>query len=157
MREHDYDCLYDLVRLGNIYDTFLEQDTNMDIEKSALARNGKFTVLATLLYLYKKSKGIVDCATSDALHKDNIKGLLITDYPGDDLDERLYEFFAFIIREIHRLYEQKKNSEKITSYSNFFKSEKLYEMILINFDELEKDKYDKDKIAHHLEVFTKKK
>ncbi len=56
---------------------------------------------------------------------------------------------------MNKLYEQKKVSEKITSYSNFFKSEKLYDLILRNFDEL--DDYDMEKVAEFMDVFSVKK
>ena len=87
--------------------------------------------------------------------KDNLKGLLITDYSKDDLNKKLSFLFEFIFRQLQRLYEQKKELEKITSYSNFFKSEKYYEMILRNFDEL--DQYDKEKISSYLTIFTQKR
>lgn len=44
---------------------------------------------------------------------------------------------------------------KITSYSNFFKNESIYEVVLYNFDNL--DDYDKEKLADLMEVFTIKK
>lgn len=158
MRKYDYDCLYDLVRLGNVYDVFLENfsaNPQSDINQVALAYNGKLSILATIIYLYKKQRGIVENASSDGVHRDNVKGLLISDYPYDDLDNKLYNLFKFIIKEMNKLYEQKKVSEKITSYSNFFKSEKLYDLILRNFDEL--DDYDMDKVAEFMEVFSVKK
>lgn len=158
MRKYDYDCLYDLVRLGNVYDVFLENfsaNPQSDINQVALAYNGKLSILATIIYLYKKQRGIVENASSDGVHKDNVKGLLISDYPYDDLDNKLCNLFKFIIKEINKLYEQKKVSEKITSYSNFFKSEKLYDLILRNFDEL--DDYDMEKVAEFMEVFSAKK
>lgn len=158
MRKYDYDCLYDLVRLGNEYDIFLEKfsaNPQSDINQVALAYNGKLSILATAIYLYKKQKGIIENASSDGVHRDNVKGLLISDYPKDDLDSKLHNLFKFIIREMNKLYDQKKSSEKITSYSNFFKSEKLYDLILRDFDEL--DDYDKEKLEQFMEVFSLKK
>lgn len=156
-RKHDYDTLYDLVRIGNTYDNFLSEfvEKNDDIDKIAVAKNGKLTVMAVLLYLYKKQKGIVHSFISDQVYKDNVSGLLITDYSGDDLDERLVNLFEFIIRELKTIYETKKDSMKITSYSNFFKSEPIYELILKNFDNL--DKWDTEKTKYWMEIFEKKK
>ena len=156
-RKHDYDTLYDLVRLGNVYNEFaseyIKKTNNPDY--IAIAKNGKLTVLAILIYLAKKEKKIVDNYLDEDLTKDNLKGLLITDYSKDDLNKKLSFLFEFIFRQLQRLYEQKKELEKITSYSNFFKSEKYYEMILRNFDEL--DQYDKEKISSYLTIFTQKK
>ena len=53
------------------------------------------------------------------------------------------------------VYEKKKVSEKITSYSNFFKSEKMYDLVLREFDEA--DDYDQGKINSFMEVFSLKK
>ncbi len=158
MRKYDYDCLYDLVRLGNEYDAFLEKfssNPQSDADQVALAANGKLSILATVIYLYKKQKEIIENSRSDGVHKDNVKGLLITDYPNDDLESKLQNLFKFIIREINKLYEQKKASENITSYSNFFKSEKLYDLILRDFDEL--DDYDEKKLGEFMEIFSVKK
>ncbi len=157
LRKHDYDTLYDLVRLGKIYDDYVSEEivNERDLDKIAIAKNGKFTILGVIIYLYKREIGILTDYTSDQLHKDNIKGLLITDYIGDDLDERVKELFKFVIRFLGRLYETKKESMKITSYSNFFKAENIYDIILKQFDEL--DEWDKEKLLHYMEVFTEKK
>ena len=44
---------------------------------------------------------------------------------------------------------------KITSYSNFFKSEPIYELILKDFDEL--DEWDTEKVKDCMVIFEKKK
>ena len=157
-RKHDFDTLYDLVRIANVYDEFVSSEiaNENDLDRIAIAKNGKFVILAICTYFYKRELGILTDHTSDQLHKDNISGLLITDYVGDDLDNRLYKLYKFIIRELSRLYEVKRSSMKITSYSNFFKSEVYYdEIILKHFDEL--DEYDKEKMLDYLKVFTAKK
>ena len=57
-RKHDYDTLYDLVRLGNVYNEFaseyIKKTNNPDY--IAIAKNGKLTVLAILIYLAKKER-----------------------------------------------------------------------------------------------------
>lgn len=156
LRKHDYDTLYDLVRIGNMYDEFASEyiAKNEDLDLIAIAKNGKLTVLAIILYLCKKERKILNDSTSDLLHKDNLDGLLITDYPYDDLDEKINNLFTFIIRHLKVLYESKKDSMKITSYSNFFKSEQIYEVILKEFDSL--DDWDKNKLAHFMSIFVEK-
>ena len=158
LRKYDFDTLYDLVRLSDIYDSFLEKfsaNPNSNIDQVSVASNGKLTILATLLYLWKKQKGLIENSTSDGVHRDNVKGLLITDYPNDDLEERIGDLFYFIIRKIAQLYDSKKESEKITSYSNFFKSEKMYDLVMRSFDEI--DRWDRDKLNDYMKVFLLKK
>ena len=96
---------------------------------------------------------MVNAYYSEQVHKDNIHGLLITDYAGDDLDKNLKELFGFIIKNLNMIYNSEKNILKVTSYSNFFKSDANYEIILKYFDEL--DEYDKEKVCKYMIVFDK--
>lgn len=153
-----YNTLYDLVRLGDVYNDFsadFSEKSRDDLDKVAIASNGKLSVLAAVMYLYKKQKGLVDNVQSAGVHCDNVKGLLVTDYQGDDLDKKLRDLFAWIIKSMSGVYEKKKVSEKITSYSNFFKSEKMYDLVLREFDEV--DDYDQEKINSFMEAFFLKK
>lgn len=86
------------------------------------------------------------------MHKDNIKGLLIINYTGDDLEQKLTELFKLITKHLDTIYQTKKMDLKITSYSNFFKSDPNYEIICKYFDDL--DDYDKKKIDYYMEVFN---
>jgi hypothetical protein len=159
MRKHDYNTLYDMVRIAHIYDEFVEEfvprSNDNDTQKIALMKNGKFTIISIAFYLYKKQQGIVDSYLSDKVRKDNISGLLITDYDGDDLDKKLKALFNFIVRIVDQIYDANAHKLKVTSYSNFFKAETNYEIILQKFDDL--DDYDKDKIETLMTVFTNKK
>ena len=156
-RKHDYDTLYDLVRLADIY---TEYSNNLirkidDLDKIGIVKNGKLTVLAIVCFLIKKERGIINDSSSPELTQDNLNRLLITDYPYDDLEKRVGYLFDFIIRQLQFIYDRKKESMKITSYSNFFKNESIYEMVLYNFDNL--DDYDEEKLADLMNVFTIKK
>lgn len=143
--------------MANVYDDFVSEYVSSieDLDLIAIAKNGKFTVLAVLTYLYKKEAGLLSDYTSDEVHKDNLTGLLVTSYPNDDLDENLQNLFKFIIRELKKVYEVNKNKYQLTSYSNFFKSEQVYDIVLADFDNL--DQYDKDKIGSYMKIFREKK
>lgn len=155
-RTQDPNTLYDLVRIGNSYDEFVAKYVERinDLDKIAIAKNGKLAVLAILIYLCKQVKGIVKDSESEELRKDNLTGFLVSDYSRDDLDIKLESLFEFIIRQLNIMYDSKKVSMKITSYSNFFKSEQIYEFVLKEFDGL--DSYDKNKLKDFLEVFVLK-
>lgn len=158
-RTHDYNTLFDLVRLGDAYDRYVKKlaetaDSEDALERLSMAKNAKLSVLAILCYLLKKKRGIVKDRNSDSLHKDNLKGFLVSDYPGDDLDKLLQSCFGFVIRELVRIYKQNEGSLKLTSYSNFLKSDPYYDdIILQSFDNL--DEYDLEKISQFMEVFSK--
>lgn len=156
VRKHDFDTLFDLVRLGNIYDEYLNRvvkETN-DIDTIGIMKNGKLTILAIVCYLIKKQRKIVADHTSDEVYKDNLTGLLFTDYPKDDLNKKIEEIFKYIIRKLESLYEQKKEVEKITSFSNYFKNEKFYEIFIRELDEI--DDWDKEKLDSYMSVFLEK-
>ena len=156
VRKHDFDTLYDLVRLGNIYDEYLNRvvkETN-DIDTIGIMKNGKLTILAIVCYLIKKQRKIVVDHTSDEVYKDNLTGLLFTDYPKDDLNKKIEEIFKYIIRKLESLYEQKKEVEKITSFSNYFKNERFYEIFIRELDEI--DDWDKEKLDSYMSVFLEK-
>lgn len=157
-KKHDYDTLYDLVRLGYIYDCYADNTIKKenDLNIIAIIKNGKLTILAITIYLLKKERKVINNYYDENLHKDNLKGLLISDYPKDDLSENLNELFGYIIRKLSMLYESKKESMKFTSYSNFFKTDSIYEEIILkSFDEI--DKWDREKLSDYIKVFVEKK
>lgn len=157
-KKHDYDTLYDLVRLGYIYDCYADNTIKKenDLNIIAIIKNGKLTILAITIYLLKKERKVINNYYDENLHKDNLKGLLISDYLKDDLSENLNELFGYIIRKLSMLYESKKESMKFTSYSNFFKTDSIYEEIILkSFDEI--DKWDREKLSDYIKVFVEKK
>ena len=156
-RNHDYDTLFDLVRMGDVYDQYVKSlaetaDSSGAIEQFSMAKNAKLSVLGILCYLLKKKKGLITDRNSDKVHEDNLSGLLVSDYPGDDLDTLLYSCYEFIVRQLTRIYKEYESSMKWTSYSNFLKSDKYYDDIILRYiDDL--DSYDKKKIAEFMIVF----
>ena len=159
VRDHDFNTLYDLVRLGNIYTEYSNREIKEinDLDTIGIMRNGKLTILAIVCYLIKKQKREVIDYTSEEVYKDNLTGLLFTDYPKDDLILKLEDLFSFIIEKLQKIYEIKKGSEKITSYSNFFKNEKMYEIIIREFDDNYLKNIEKKMLRELLYVFTEKK
>lgn len=61
----------------------------------------------------------------------------MSSYRGDDFEERLFELFDLIVERITDCYNRNKGALKVTSYSNFFKTDKVYhDVILVAFDNL---------------------
>ncbi len=157
IRKHDYDTLYDLVRIGKSFEDFRADFTSKtdDIDKLAVVNNGKFSILGIVCYLLKKQKKLVKNFSSTAIYDDNLTGLLVSDYPRDDLDEKLWNIFNYITRLLNHIYDQKKSELKLTSYSNFFKSEQIYsDIILKAIDEI--DEWDMEKLNAYMTVFSEK-
>ena len=156
LRKHDFDTIFDLVRIASVYDEYSDECIKSakhkdDMEWISAVQNGKLVVMAVTIYLLKKKRGLVENCTGDQLHKDNISGLLISNYPKDDLNKKIYDLFDYIIRKLINIYNVKQESMKITSYSNFFKTDNNYEVILREFDNL--DDWDKEKVDSYMEVF----
>ena len=148
--KHDYDTLYDLVKLADLYKEYLNRKAsnlpnNIDDinaqnrhEEYGIADNGKLAVIATILYLLKKKRGIViDASDKGLLCDNNISGLFMSSYREDDFEKRLFELFDLIVETITDCYNRNKVDLKVTSYSNFFKTDKVYhDVILVAFDNL---------------------
>ena len=146
-RKHDIDTIYDLVRMGAIFDKYVislaENGAKCDDDKQKasmfddlkVAKNGKFSILALCLYLHLRVRGVLSGYADNNLHDSSlISGLFITNYPKDDLEERLFSLFSYIVYRLKQLYERISVSKGITSYSNFFKSDSYYIEMLQDFD-----------------------
>ena len=107
-------------------------------EEYSIADNGKLAVIATILYLLKKKRGIIiDASDKGLLCDNNISGLFMSSYREDDFEKRLFELFDLIVETITDCYNRNKVDLKVTSYSNFFKTDKVYhDVILVAFDNL---------------------
>lgn len=156
-RNHDYNILYDLVRIANIYDEFKIKYTENteNINLIAICKNGKFVVLAIIFFLYKYFSGLITNSNDPNLEEDNIKDTKLTiEYRGDDYEQRLDSLFKFIIKNLDNVYEKKKNDLKLTSYSNFFKTDPTYqEIILKEFDNLLNDDWDRKRLEEDMCIF----
>ena len=155
LRKFDCNTLFDLVKIGDIFDNYSNEvaSTTEDLDTIAILKNGKFTILAIFVYLLKKQRGIIEDHSSKNLHKDNISGFIISHYSRDDLEKCTQRLFSFIIRTLTATYKTNKEALKVTSCSNFFKRDELYdEYILRDFDNL--DEWDKEKISEYMKIFA---
>ena len=157
-RKQDCDILYELVNIANKYEEFKNRYANdvEDVDLIAACKNGKFTTLAIVFYLYKRFNGIVSNYLDEKLTEDNIENTQLTlNYKGDDYEKKLDDLFKFIIKKLSDVYEKRKESLKLTSYSNFFKTDKTYqEIILKEIDRSLDDEWDKEKLQSFMSIFN---
>ena len=156
-RKQDYNTLYDLVLIGKMYDDFSKKMANNEktnLDDIAIIKNGKFFILGMLFYLIKKQKRLAESYSSKGVTQDNITGFLLSNYSDDDLEKKMYSIFSFFKRHLKSFYDQNKASLKLTSYSNFFKTELNYNHALQSIDEL--DDYDNEKLDSFMTIFCKK-
>ena len=163
-RKHDAKTLHSIVWLSSIYDDYKNKETQKNATQgneaemnlsNGILKNGKYVVLAVVLYLLKKQRGLCQDSNDVRFQADNIDGELIERYPGDDLDKNLFLLFGFILKEIKTCYLTKKDGLKVTSISNFFKNDEYYKLILEHFDRL--DSWDMEKVETFMKVFTYRK
>lgn len=157
LREHNYDILYDLVRIANVYEKFKEEYTKdmEDVNMIAICGNGKFTILSIIFYIYKRVNKLVDNCMSTELMKDNIRDTELTlSYKKPDYEEKLKSLFEFIVKKMSSIYEENRETLKLTSYSNFFKTDKMYqEVILKEIDNSLNNDTDRKKIEEYMNIF----
>ena len=160
-REHDYNVLYDIVRIANIYEEFKKnyfKSENVDSDDIAICSNGKLIVLAVVFYLYKFYANIINGSTDEALEKYNIVDTMLTiNYKEDDYEDKLMILFNYIINKLRVLYISNRESMKLSSCSNFFKLDSNYkDIILKEFDKILLNKYnqfEKEPIDRCMEIF----
>ena len=71
------------------------------------------------------------------------------------MKKKLDDLFKFIIKKLSDVYEKRKESLKLTSYSNFFKTDKTYqEIILKEIDRSLDDAWDKEKLQSFMSIFN---
>ena len=121
--------------------------------KLLISRNGKFAILALVLYIHlldiEKIKNYKDTNQQISTF---ISGYFITNYPNDDLEEKLFSLFDYIIYKLTDLYAKISIQKNITSYSNFFKTDTYYTDMQKNFDELWSQNWEKPNIKQLISV-----
>lgn len=170
IKKYDYNTIYDLVRLGSKYDEFKikfkEQNderasrTKNDTEKKNLnalngvCNNAKFVVIGILAYYIKRLYFNIRDSYDDNFEKPIIVGNLSLDYEQDDYKEKLEYLFEYIINRLSSLYDKNEVSLSLTSYSNFFKTDKVYRDVIIpEFEAILNDKFDREKIINNIDIF----
>jgi hypothetical protein len=156
-RKHDYDTLFDLVKLLDHYETFRVEfvGDSTDIEKISVAKSGRFTVLAVIIYILKIRKGKVIDRDDQSAYLDNISGRIFSGYRKDDYEVKLKQLFRFIVKTINDEYQKNKVNLKVSSHSAFLKNDSYYRgYILKGIDEALKDEFDKAKIDSLMELFV---
>lgn len=172
IKDYDYDTIFDLVKLARMYDEYKiiysnEVDrsiaiSNNELEKKELqdqndvCQNGKFIILALLFYLYKRH--YLKYPEKDTRLTDQfVTGRLTLDYSDDDIEAKLRYFFNLAIEKLSYIYNNNQVSMKLSSHSNFFKTNSnYYEVIIPAFEKMYKDQFDKDKLLYSLSIFDKK-
>ncbi len=169
VKKYNYETLYEMVNFGHLYDDFkvdYDEELNRQIKltdnetikidlnnKDGICRNGKYVILSIIFYLYKKK-----CLDMADKPFSKIKNTVIYDNlilsSADDFEDRCRKLFEFIIDRLNYIYNTYKFSMKLTSYSNFFKSDKNFEDVIIpEIDKTYNDPYFNSGLLKMLTIF----
>lgn len=167
---YDYDTIFEFVRIAHYYDDFKIQYVQDNYKKltistsesekisladnTSICNNGKFVILSIIFYCYKRTYMGLTGYNDKKIDSMLITGDLSLDYDDSDYFDKLEYLFKFIIQKLSYIYKENQAQLKLTSHSNFFKSDKNYlEVILPEFDKILLDKYDSIKILDNIKIF----
>ncbi len=169
--DYDYNSIFDLVRISKSYDDF-KIDYSQEIEKkieessseleklelnnyNSVCQNGKFVVLALLFYFYKRHY-LKYAANDPRIFEEELRGSLSLEYEKEDYFSKINYFFRFVVENLSYVYNNNQVSLKLTSYSNFFKTDSNYtDVIIPAFEKKYKDQFDSIKIVESIKIFEK--
>ena len=127
-------CIVDIIKIDNLYETVVKKISeadDLDDEEKIVLKNGKQMIFAVLGLLYRWSNQ--DYRPQDGISNkgsiaDNkfVYSSIISNYTGDDLEERFTELLIWIIQQITRPYQIALDANKTSSVSNYFKKDITY-------------------------------
>ncbi|UTT42121.1 hypothetical protein [Exiguobacterium aurantiacum] len=114
----------------------VEQINEFTIEQANVFNNGKFVLFALFGLTYRIINGDVDINTlkmDTSLIEDDdfVYGSFISNYKGDDIEQKLKDLIKFFVDILEEEYSSQYDKNKVTSVSNFFKTDKKYIMDII--------------------------
>ena len=130
----------DLLKLDYCYQKYLkklESEPLSDNDLDNVANNGRFVILATIGFLIKLHRKIIDTSIPRTderwpaeIQKDNLKDELFRSDLPDNYEVTLNSLFIEIISEIADVY--KRNEQNYKTVTNFFKTDKYYQVDIVN-------------------------
>ena len=130
--------LLDIIDLNNRYKSLEESykdkdDTNhtLSAEQLEILKNGKQTLFALIGLIYRLANDDIskDQILMDSHYADSIPfefGAILSNYKGDDIDYKLEQIIYTLINIVTELYQKAYSDEKVTSVSNFMKTDGRY-------------------------------
>lgn len=142
-RQQDIDTIVDMLRVKTIYENYINKSIET-FEKTlkGIANNGKFCILALIGFFIKLKRNEIDDQTiklllnseksketKEVLERDNISGKLFSN--NDDYIEKIEDLIYELIDIVADCYDSAEETGKVTSYSNFLKTDNTYQTIIL--------------------------
>ncbi|WP_214836975.1 AIPR family protein [Exiguobacterium sp. s36] len=128
--------LLDLIELNDRYNTLqkkfkAELSDQFNLEQANIFNNGKFVLFALFGLSYRiinEDVEISSLKSNSSLIEDDdfIYGPFISNYKEDDIEQKLKDLITFFVNILDEEYTNQYENKKVTSVSNFFKTDKKY-------------------------------
>jgi len=144
-REHDIDTLVDMLRLKDIYDNYLNKQSDaLSKLQKGIAKNGTYCILALIGFFIKLKRNKINeqaikliiseehqKEVDDIIDRDDISGSLISS--NDNYIQKIEELIYELLDLVADKYERVEAAGKTTSYSNFLKTDLTYQTSILPY------------------------
>ena len=136
---HKIDFLVDLIQLNKRVDETIKKFEDgysknaLSVEEMNVLSNAKLCIIALIGFIYRVVNDDFD-VRNQSIEKDLDQfeyGYFISNYHGDDIDEKIEDLLYDLIVHINDLYESEYEKQRVTSISNFLKTDKMYQQVIL--------------------------
>ena len=161
VKYYNYSSIHDLVHISNIYDEFKKNYYRKNCNKKSeaiqdkinISVNAKFCIISILYYFYKRH--VLGYHSKDNRLNEKVDAEL-NYISEDELNNKMYEYFKYILGVLYELYRDNKGKHKISNHTNFFKTDNVYSgIILEGFEKKYNGKYARKNLIEIYDVFKK--
>ena len=133
------DFIVDLLQLNKRVDETIKKFEDgysknaLSVEEMNVLSNAKLSIIALIGFIYRVVNEDFD-VRNQSIENDLDQfeyGYFISNYHGDDIDEKIEDLLYDLIVHINDLYESEYEKQRVTSISNFLKTDKMYQQVIL--------------------------
>lgn len=133
------DFIVDLIQLNKRVDETIKKFEDgysknaLNLEEMNVLSNAKLCIIALIGFIYRIVNQDFD-VRNQSIENDLDQfeyGYFISNYHGDDIDEKIEDLLYELIVHINDLYETEYDNQRVTSISNFLKTDKMYQQVIL--------------------------
>lgn len=133
------DFIVDLIQLNKRVDETIKKFEDgysknaLNLEEMNVLSNAKLCIIALIGFIYRVVNQDFDVRNQSVENDlDQFEyGYFISNYHGDDIDEKIEDLLYELIVHINDLYETEYDNQRVTSISNFLKTDKMYQQVIL--------------------------
>ena len=131
------DFIVDLIQLNKRVDETIKKFEDgysknaLNLEEMNVLSNAKLCIIALIGFIYRVvNQDLRNQSVENDLDQFEY-GYFISNYHGDDIDEKIEDLLYELIVHINDLYETEYDNQRVTSISNFLKTDKMYQQVIL--------------------------